>query len=186
MRNGAIVLGTFDGIHKGHMAVLDSAKEYNPKTVITFAVPPAMDEQPELILSAAEKNQRLREMGFSVFVQRTAGAYPTGEVLEMEPAAGTTLPLGSKVILTVSEGLPTVSVTVPELRGLSRADALMRIWTAQLALGEVVEVPSGEGTGTVLRQSHLPGTTVPAGTKITIYVSSMGEDEGFSSEAPYR
>lgn len=85
MRNGAIVLGTFDGIHKGHMAVLDSAKEYNPKTVITFAVPPAMDEQPELILTAAEKNQRLEEMGFSVSVLDFSKVHsiPAADFLEM-------------------------------------------------------------------------------------------------------
>ncbi len=68
MRNGAIVLGTFDGLHKGHMAVLNSAKEYEKKTVITFNTPPAMDEDPELIMSSAEKNERLEEMGFSVSV----------------------------------------------------------------------------------------------------------------------
>jgi serine/threonine-protein kinase len=120
---------------------------------------------------------RLRSLGFSVYVKGVAGNFPQGEVLGMDPAPGTALPKGASVTLTVSEGIPDVSVTVPELRGLVRADALMRIWTAQLAVGEVVEVPSTEPSGIVLRQSHLAGTTVRAGTKITIYVSSPWEDE---------
>ena len=120
---------------------------------------------------------KLRSLGFSVYVKGVAGNFPQGEVLGMDPTPGTALPKGAAVTLTVGEGIPDVSVTVPELRGLPRADALMRIWTARLAVGEVVEVPSAEEAGVVLRQSHLPGTAVRAGTKITIYVSSPWEDE---------
>lgn len=120
---------------------------------------------------------RLRSLGFSVYVKGVEGNFPTGEVLGMDPAPGTALPKGAAVTLTVSEGIPDVSITMPELRGLSRADALMRIWTAGLAVDEVVEVPSTGEAGVVLRQSRLPGTTVRAGTKIKIYVSSPWEDE---------
>lgn len=126
-----------------------------------------------------EATARLRALGFSVYVRQVSGAHPTGEVLDMTPSPGTNLPLGKSVTLTVSKGVPAVTVTVPDLRGLSRADALMRLWTAQLAVESVVEIPSQEAAGTVLRQSHVAGTTVSAGTKITIYVSSGMEDEDF-------
>ena len=126
-----------------------------------------------------EATARLRALGFSVYVQRISGQYPTGQVLDMSPSPGTKLPLGKDVTLTVSGGLPAVTVTVPDLRGLSRADALMRIWSAQLAVDSVVEIPSQVTAGTVLRQSHVAGTTVSAGTKMTIYVSSGMEDESF-------
>ena len=126
-----------------------------------------------------EATARLRALGFSVHVRQVSGTYPAGEVLDMTPSPGTKLPLGKNVTLTVGKGSPAVTVTVPDLRGLSRADALMRLWTAQLAVESVVEIPSQATAGTVLRQSHVAGTTVSAGTKITIYVSSGMEDEDF-------
>ena len=67
------------------------------------------------------------------------------------------------------------TVAVPNLCGLSRADALIRLWLCQLNVGEVVEVPSGEPSGTVIRQSHAEGTVVLPGTKITIYISQENE-----------
>lgn len=114
----------------------------------------------------------LREMGFAVRVERSQGAYPEGQVFDMDPSAGAELPLGSTVTLSVSQGAPTATVTVPDLRGLSRAEALMRLWEAQLSVDEVIEEPSFKEEGTVLRQSHVPGTLVSAGTKITVYIAS--------------
>ena len=38
MKN-AIALGTFDGVHKGHRAVLDLPEDYR-KIAVTFLVPP--------------------------------------------------------------------------------------------------------------------------------------------------
>jgi len=66
MRKGSVVLGTFDGLHKGHIAVLSLAEF--PATAITFSWPPAMDEKRELLMEPDEKISRLRDMGFSVRV----------------------------------------------------------------------------------------------------------------------
>ncbi len=68
MRKSAIVLGTFDGLHKGHEAVLSLADEFQSKTVITFPFPPAMDEKRELLISEKEKNRRLSARGFELCV----------------------------------------------------------------------------------------------------------------------
>ena len=119
-----------------------------------------------------EAEATLREMGFAVRVERSQGAYPEGQVFDMDPRAGVELPLGATVTLSVSQGAPTVTVTVPDLRGLSRAEALMRLWEAQLSVDGVIEEPSLQEEGTVLRQSHVPGTLVSAGTKITVYIAS--------------
>ena len=123
-------------------------------------------------MESREAEALLRGKGFAVQVKRSAGAYPEGEVFAMEPKGGAELPLGSTVTLSVSAGTPTATVTVPDLRGLSRAEALMRLWSCQLAVDQVVEEPSSQPEGTVLRQSHQPGTLVSAGTRVTLYVSS--------------
>ena len=113
----------------------------------------------------------LREQGFTVETVTQNSAYDEGTVLSTEPRAGTELPKGGKVTVTVSVGMPTVTVTVPNLIGLSRSDALVKLWLSQLAVGEVIEVDTDEEAGTVTAQSHLGGTLVSAGTKITLYVN---------------
>lgn len=120
---------------------------------------------------------QLREMGCTVETVYRTGAYPVGQILAMEPHGGTEVPIGTHVVLTVSEGIPTKSVTVPDLRGLSRADALVQLWLAQLSLERVEEVYSDAPVGTVIAQDRLAGTTVPTGTKLILTVSLGLEDE---------
>ncbi|MGI6279741.1 MAG: riboflavin biosynthesis protein RibF [Acutalibacteraceae bacterium] len=65
MKN-SIALGTFDGLHKGHMAVLTVPDEYN-KIALTFEKPPmaVMTGEPELLMSFSEKEKRLAELGIT-------------------------------------------------------------------------------------------------------------------------
>lgn len=118
-----------------------------------------------------EMESLLREMGFVVTVSERESTNNTGTVLFVEPRAGTELPKGAEVVLTVSAGMPSESVSVPDVRGLMRSEALVRLWRAKLAVGEVIEVDSDQEGGTVIRQSHQGGTLVQAGTKITLYVA---------------
>lgn len=113
----------------------------------------------------------LRERGFGVQTRSRPSPTSAGTVLDMQPAAETLLSQGEIVTLTISEGERQTVVTVPDLKGLSRSDALIKIWLAQLAVEDVVEIDSDEPSGTVVGQSHRAGTRVKAATKITLYVS---------------
>ena len=113
----------------------------------------------------------LRSLGFAVETVTQTGAHPEGTVLSSEPRAGTLLPKGGRVTLTVSAGTPSKTVQVPELIGLSRSDALVRLWLSQLTVGEVVEIDSEQAVGTVVRQSHQANTVVAAGMRVTLFVS---------------
>lgn len=117
----------------------------------------------------------LRAAGFAVKCEISTGAYSEGEVFDMKPKGGTVLPVGETVTLYASAGTPAVTVEVPDLRGLSRGEALMRIWLSQLSVLEVVEEDSDEEAGIVIRQNYQPGTIVMAGTKLTITVSREWE-----------
>ena len=125
---------------------------------------------------AREAAAILRSMGFSVCEERRESGYPDGCVLSTEPRAGVTVPKGSAVTLTVSAGVPTESVTVPDLRGLSKSDALIRLWLAKLSLGEVYETDSDLPSGEVVKQSHRAGTLVVAGTRVDLTVSRGMEE----------
>ena len=121
---------------------------------------------------AREASGILRELGLTVEVHEAESAYAAGQVYEMEPRGGSEVARGSRVTLFVSRGAPSVSVQVPELRGLSRSDALVKIWLAQLTVGDVVEeFHDSVAPGCVVGQSHPAGSWIPAGSKMTLYIS---------------
>ncbi len=122
-----------------------------------------------------EVANELRNLGLVVNTVMQSSPREAGRVLESEPKAGESVPKGTTITLTVSRGEEQKTVHVPQLCGLSRADALIRLWLCQLNVGEVVEMPSNAPLGTVFRQSHTEGTVVLPGTKITIYVSQENE-----------
>lgn len=122
-----------------------------------------------------EVSTELRNLGLVVNTVMQSSPREVGRVLASEPRAGESIPRGTTVTLTVSQGEKQKTVHVPQLCGLSRADALIRLWLCQLNVGEVVEMPSDAPAGIVFRQSHAEGTVVLPGTKITIYVSKENE-----------
>jgi serine/threonine-protein kinase len=117
----------------------------------------------------------LRNLGLIVNTVAEHSPREVGRVLASEPRAGESVPKGATVTLTVSLGEKQKTVSVPNLCGLSRADALIRLWLCQLNVGEVIEAPSNAPFGTVFQQSHAEGTVVLPGTKITIYISKENE-----------
>ena len=127
---------------------------------------------------ARSAETRLRELGFVVESEHSFGAYPEGSVFETEPRGGEKLPVGSRVKLFVSAGAAQKTVEVPNLCGLSRADALVKLWLCELGVKEVCEIASAEPAGSVVEQSHRPGTLVTAGCEITLYISRGWNEEG--------
>lgn len=94
-----------------------------------------------------------------------------GEVIAQDPAAGSLLAKGQAVNLSVSAG--KAQVQVPNLVGMASSDdAAVALGDAQLALGNVGEKDSDQPAGTVIAQSPSSGTTVDAGSKVSITVSS--------------
>ncbi len=65
MKN-AVILGTFDGLHLGHRAVIENAKEYNI-IAVTFDMPPKMtfDSSVGILMSSEERYDSLKELGIS-------------------------------------------------------------------------------------------------------------------------
>ena len=60
----ALALGTFDGLHLGHKAVLENIiKKGLTPIALTFNTPPKSGENPNLIMSSNEKIERLKALG---------------------------------------------------------------------------------------------------------------------------
>ena len=111
---------------------------------------------------------RLRATKLAVgAVLRVPAARPAGEVVRTDPAAGTGLPVGGRVTLYVSTGVPAAAqVTVPYLRGLDATRA--RLAAARLGLRVVVTGGAGSETGTVREQTPAPGSLTPRGAEIGV------------------
>ncbi len=67
MKECALALGTFDGMHKGHVSVIKAARESGFEVVaLTFPVPPKFilsGEKYELLMTAEAKEKALAELG---------------------------------------------------------------------------------------------------------------------------
>lgn len=67
MKECALALGTFDGMHKGHVSVIKAARESGFEVVaLTFHIPPKFiisGEKPELLMTAEAKEKALAELG---------------------------------------------------------------------------------------------------------------------------
>lgn len=95
-------------------------------------------------------------------------AVPTATATTEPTATPTASPRPTAAVHTP----PPVPVTVPDLAGASRADALARLAVVGLSAGAVREQDSTVAAGTVLSSSPAAGTATAHGTAIAIVVAS--------------
>lgn len=62
----AIVLGTFDGLHEGHRAVIEKATDFF-SIAVTFNIPPksVLTGEPQLLILPDDRAERLKQLGIS-------------------------------------------------------------------------------------------------------------------------
>lgn len=94
---------------------------------------------------------------------------PQGTVLAQSPAPGTEVDEGSAVDLVVAG---SGGVVMPDLAGLTRAEAEAAVVAAGLVVERVIDVYSDDvPAGQVADQTPVAGSTVTAGSPVTISVS---------------
>lgn len=133
-------------------------------------------------LTPAEAQSLLRREGLAIGnISRESASAPLGTIVRQVPAPGSSASIGTRVNITVA-----AEVRVPDLRRLSRADALQRLREASLILGRVTEESSIQPNGTVIKQWPLPGVPAAADDKVDITLakaqlvpdlSSLGLDD---------
>ncbi len=105
---------------------------------------------------------------------------PKDHVISQNPREGTSVSIGTRVDLVVSKGAEPETAIVPDLLGLTEAQAAAVLADNLLDLGEVTGAPSQAPTGTVIAQIPQAGEEVPVRTKVDITVS-MGTQGGVHS-----
>lgn len=91
-----------------------------------------------------------------------------GKVIRTDPAEGTELSEGQTVTLWVSSG----RMEIPNVMGMTEADALDALAAAGFKNVEIQEVDSDDTAGTVLKQSVRAYTEIDVTTKVILEVSS--------------
>ena len=143
---------------------------------LTLSSGPGMAEVPDVVgMDQAEAESALADAGF---VPASAMQYdlsaPAGEVVEQLPAGGEQAVAGSQVGLLVSKGRPEVSVSVPDVTGMTQDDATTALADAGLVAvpveAYVADVPKGE----VAEQEPAAGDRVAPLSEVLVTVS-LGE-----------
>ncbi|MBQ6232373.1 MAG: Stk1 family PASTA domain-containing Ser/Thr kinase [Clostridia bacterium] len=159
------------------------------KILITVSTGPQQQEVPSLYgLSVSKATAELEKYGFTLLVlpDREVSEKPWDTVLRQTPEANTLMGAGGIVQVTLSGG----SVTIPNLVGKSRAEALQLAESIGLRITEVLEEPVEEVDKDQLvaaqfftdanNQPVQPGERVINGTmgRIVVYVltTSAGEE----------
>jgi tRNA A-37 threonylcarbamoyl transferase component Bud32 len=155
----------FPGVPGGKVGEPRHAAERPRAGPESVEVPPVTD------FGEQEARERLEKAGLRVEVRtRESSEEETGQVLEQSVAGGDEAREGSKITLTVSEG-PQVA-RVPDLVGLTYAEAEGELKQAGLLLGGVREVTSETvPEGVILSQDPQAGSTLEPGTYIYLTTS---------------
>lgn len=95
-----------------------------------------------------------------------------GTVIEQSPAAGATVDPGSRVDITVAIAPAPTQSTVPNVIGMTRADAEAALQAASLEVLIVENASDSVAEGLVIVQMPAPGTVVVPGSEVAIAVST--------------
>lgn len=125
-------------------------------------------------LTETQASTLLRVKGFSVgSVSYQSSDRPAGTVIAQTPTASSEAHEGASVSYTVSLGQNTSLRTVPNLCGLSYADAVARLREYGLVVGSITSVSNAAPRGTVIEQTPPAGTPITSSTvSVDLYLSS--------------
>ncbi|NNN03125.1 MAG: Stk1 family PASTA domain-containing Ser/Thr kinase [Acidimicrobiaceae bacterium] len=129
---------------------------------------------PDVVLQTVQKAElTLTHEGFkTVTTTKTASAQPVGTVISTNPKAGVRVSATTAIVLTVSSGLP--DVTVPPVVGLSVSAATTAIQKANLHVTISSTTTLSGPPNTVLSQSPIASTLARSESFVTIYVLAAG------------
>lgn len=112
---------------------------------LTISTGPEEQPVPKITdINVEEARNELETIGFTLLAMpdRVLSSTPWDTVLSQDPAAGEMLPSGSVVQVTLSGGM----VTLPDMVGKTRGEALLMVQQYNLNLAEIKEIPVDDAT----------------------------------------
>jgi beta-lactam-binding protein with PASTA domain len=137
----------------------------------TIPVPDVVG-QPE---GDAQKTLEEEPGGFTVTsTEEPSADVEIGLVISTNPSAGTEVAPGTEVAMVVSSG--PGDVVVPDLLGMTAAEATMAVEAAGLTISVVQDPDNPDPDGVVVQQDPAAGTTVEGGSEVVAQLSpDLGE-----------
>lgn len=117
--------------------------------------------------SQTTAEERIAEKGLVAEVVAEPADDAIGKVLEQDPESGTRIPEGDKVVITVA-----TNRTMPDVVGMSQADAEKALEAAGAEHIDIVNKPSSEAEGSVLVQEPEAGAAFVSRGTITLTVAT--------------
>ena len=144
------------------------------KVTVSVAGPPPTAQVPQvtsLTASAAESDLRSKGFKYMVkYVRITTAGMVQGDVVDQNPGAGTSAPIGDKVTITVVRGVGNLKV--PTLAGQTQLNAESQLTGAGFKVGSIhTQYSQTVPAGTVIASNPGPGQSVTFGTPINLVVS---------------
>ncbi|QBR94458.1 Stk1 family PASTA domain-containing Ser/Thr kinase [Nocardioides euryhalodurans] len=159
-----------------------NADQYvDPGTEVNLVVSSGRPLQEVPYVLGQPRNQAaatLSDAGFDVVQTQRESDEVRGQVLETDPAPGTSVPEGSTVTLYWSDG----PEEIPDVRGLQQARAEQVLRDAGFEPRVVETTDTTEPRGTVVDQSPSGGEDASEGSTVTIVVSAFEEPSESPSE----
>jgi eukaryotic-like serine/threonine-protein kinase len=126
-------------------------------------------------LSQTTAQRRLKTAGFRVRTAYVTSSKPAGTVVTQRPTPGTTLRRGAAVRIGVSVGSsPQPAKVVPDVTGEDETTARSDLEAAGFQVSVVDEPTTDQNEdGIVIDEDPAPGTRIPTGSLVTIYVGSF-------------
>jgi membrane peptidoglycan carboxypeptidase len=125
--------------------------------------------------SISRAEQIAQEAGFRLRVEEVDDWRSAGTFVDQDPPAGTTHPLGSSIVLQVSNGSGEVP-TVPDVVGMTLDEAIAVMVEAGYEVAtEEVPTDDPESVGRILATSPRPGSTLEPGEGVVVVLVVGGE-----------
>jgi beta-lactam-binding protein with PASTA domain len=102
--------------------------------------------------------------------QEFSADYPDNTIVRQDPEPGSRVKASSIIKVTTSKG--PLKVRVPDLTGLTVAEARKRLEAAKLALGVEADEDAPPPAGNIVRQSPEAGSEVISGERVNVWVST--------------
>lgn len=118
----------------------------------------------------------LLEVGLTPIIEyEESGEYQKGIVMRCSVSAGTIIPAGSEVTLTVSAGLE--GVEVPDVVGMTEAEAVSTLVNKGFVPNKVDGFDDFIKEGSIISQEPAAGSKAPSGASVTIRISKGADTQ---------
>ncbi len=124
------------------------------------------------VVGLSEEDARVLLKDYVITIKRAHdGVIPADRVASQSPLATTRAPIGSAIILTVSDG-PGDAIVPDDLVGMALIDARAALTAVGLTVTQTIAAPSDEPQGTVLEVSPPAGSVTTAGSGVILTIAS--------------